>query len=39
MTFRVAQEGFSQLWAAWEALLAQSSISTVYQTPLWHHIW
>lgn len=39
MTLKVAQEEFSQLWAEWEALLGQSCMPAVFQTPLWHRIW
>ncbi len=39
MPLGVSQEGFCQLWAEWEALLAQSVSPAVFQTPLWHRTW
>lgn len=39
MTLRVAREEFTQAWADWETLAAQSLRPTVFQTPVWHHVW
>ena len=33
------EEGIAQVWADWEALLAQTLLPAVFQTPLWHHLW
>ena len=39
MTLVAAQEDFIQLGPEWEALLARCPRQSVFQTPLWHHLW
>ena len=39
MILRITQEEFTQTWTDWEALVAQSRLPTVFQTPLWHSVW
>lgn len=39
MAVRIAIESFPQLWDHWEALLAQGTFNSIFQTPLWHRIW
>ncbi|MEE8442113.1 MAG: GNAT family N-acetyltransferase [Dehalococcoidia bacterium] len=39
MALRIVQEDFSPTWDDWEALAAQTLRPSVFQTPLWHHVW
>ena len=39
MAVRITGESFQQLWDQWEALLPQGTFRSIFQTPLWHHVW
>ncbi len=39
MAVRITVESFQQLWDQWETLLPQGAFRSIFQTPLWHHVW